>query len=125
MKHGSGPKRQTGKPSSKHDETLASPGPQRGDSGGSASGATGRASEHDETFIVPSGASPDASSPLGARPHPGSGAPSHAGTVIGRYRIIEKIGEGGMGVVFEAEQEKPRRRVALKLIRGGQLADDL
>jgi len=45
-------------------------------------------------------------------------------TVIGGYRVIRPIGEGGMGVVYEAEQQNPRRRVALKLIRGGQLVDD-
>jgi len=35
---------------------------------------------------------------------------------IGRYRIIRKVGEGGMGVVYEAEQDNPRRIVALKVI---------
>lgn len=38
---------------------------------------------------------------------------------IGRYRIIRKIGEGGMGVVFEARQDSPARTVALKAIRPG------
>lgn len=37
---------------------------------------------------------------------------------IGRYRVIREIGRGGMGVVYEAEQESPRRRVALKVMRG-------
>ena len=42
------------------------------------------------------------------------------GTVIGRYRLLQKIGEGGMGVVYMAEQEEPvRRRVALKIIKLG------
>jgi tetratricopeptide (TPR) repeat protein len=39
---------------------------------------------------------------------------------IGHYHILQKVGEGGMGEVFEAEQEKPvRRKVALKLIKWG------
>ena len=39
---------------------------------------------------------------------------------IGRYKILQKIGEGGMGVVFLAEQEKPiKRQVALKVIKSG------
>src|SRR5262245_10280611 len=42
------------------------------------------------------------------------------GTVIGPYRLVEQIGEGGFGVVFLAEQLYPvRRRVALKLIKPG------
>ena len=39
---------------------------------------------------------------------------------IGPYRILRRIGEGGMGIVYEAEQIEPvRRRVALKVIRAG------
>ncbi|UCG58179.1 MAG: serine/threonine protein kinase, partial [Phycisphaerales bacterium] len=42
------------------------------------------------------------------------------GTVIGRYRLLEKIGEGGMAVVYMAEQQEPiRRKVALKIIKLG------
>jgi len=42
------------------------------------------------------------------------------GTVIGPYRLLEQIGEGGFGVVFLAEQQQPvRRRVALKVIKPG------
>ena len=39
---------------------------------------------------------------------------------IGRYRLLQRMGEGGCGVVYLAEQEEPvRRRVALKIIRLG------
>jgi len=38
---------------------------------------------------------------------------------IGDYRIVRELGRGGMGVVFEAEQERPRRRVAVKRVRPG------
>jgi serine/threonine protein kinase len=42
------------------------------------------------------------------------------GKQIGPYKILQKIGEGGCGVVYMAEQEKPiRRRVALKIIKLG------
>jgi serine/threonine protein kinase/Flp pilus assembly protein TadD len=42
------------------------------------------------------------------------------GTVVGRYKLLQEIGEGGMGTVYMAEQEHPvRRRVALKLIKPG------
>jgi serine/threonine protein kinase/tetratricopeptide (TPR) repeat protein len=42
------------------------------------------------------------------------------GTAIGPYKLLQEIGEGGMGTVFMAEQQRPlRRRVALKIIRPG------
>jgi serine/threonine protein kinase len=42
------------------------------------------------------------------------------GTVIGPYKLLQQIGEGGMGVVYMAEQEQPvRRKVALKIIKPG------
>lgn len=43
-----------------------------------------------------------------------------SGAVIGPYKLLQKIGEGGMGVVYMAEQSEPlTRRVALKIIKPG------
>ncbi len=44
---------------------------------------------------------------------------------IGHYLIRRKIGEGGMGVVYLAEQENPRRLVAVKVIRPGFVGRDV
>ena len=47
-------------------------------------------------------------------------ADAAVGDRIGRYKLLQKIGEGGCGVVYMAEQEEPvRRRVALKVIKLG------
>jgi eukaryotic-like serine/threonine-protein kinase len=49
-----------------------------------------------------------------------SGLSEGPGTVIGPYKLMEQIGEGGMGVVYVAEQHQPiRRKVALKIIKPG------
>src|SRR5262245_53149978 len=43
-----------------------------------------------------------------------------SGDRVGRYKLLQEIGEGGCGVVFMAEQEEPvHRRVALKIIKPG------
>ncbi len=43
-----------------------------------------------------------------------------AGTIIGPYKLLEQIGEGGFGLVFMAEQQQPvRRKVALKILKPG------
>jgi WD40 repeat protein/predicted Ser/Thr protein kinase len=47
--------------------------------------------------------------------------PSH----LGRYRLIRLIGQGGMGTVYEAEQDLPRRTVALKVLRAGLASPSL
>ena len=51
---------------------------------------------------------------------PHADAPDGLGVGVGRYRLIERIGSGGCGVVYLAEQQEPvRRKVALKIIRIG------
>jgi len=51
---------------------------------------------------------------------PGISVGEKPGDRIGRYKLLQQIGEGGCGVVFMAEQEEPvRRRVALKIIKPG------
>lgn len=44
---------------------------------------------------------------------------------IGKYQIVGRIGQGGMGVVFEARQDHPRRTVALKVLHTGMGQDGL
>ncbi len=63
------------------------------------------------------------SSPLNPNGSPTSDQPPPAefpGTTIGPYKLLEQIGEGGMGEVWMAEQRQPiQRRVALKIIKAG------
>src|SRR5687767_14962248 len=57
----------------------------------------------------------------------GQGEPAadvHPATIVG-YRILRLLGRGGMGAVYEAEQENPRRVVALKMIRPGLVSASL
>jgi tetratricopeptide (TPR) repeat protein len=56
----------------------------------------------------------------GPRTVNGPGLAECPGTTIGPYKLMEQIGEGGMGLVFVAEQQHPvRRKVALKVIKPG------
>jgi serine/threonine protein kinase len=58
-------------------------------------------------------------SPEGSPSKP-SAAAEPLGTQIGAYRLVEKIGEGGFGEVFLAEQQQPvRRKLALKILKPG------
>ena len=45
--------------------------------------------------------------------------PDASGRVVGRYKLLERIGEGGFGDVYRSEQETPHREVALKIIKLG------
>ena len=75
--------------------------------------------EHDET--ISSGHHEDPTIGIAEGRSPG-GVPLPES--IGDYRVLGVLGEGGMGIVYEAEQSSPRRRVALKVIRGGHFVDD-
>src|SRR3954449_2182035 len=67
------------------------------------------AAENGADFLTPVAPSP-----------PTAAALEKPGDRIGRYKLLEQIGEGGCGIVYMAEQEEPvRRRVALKVIKLG------
>jgi serine/threonine protein kinase len=56
--------------------------------------------------------------PAGTADHPA--VAERPGTVIGPYKLLEQIGEGGFGVVFMAEQQHPvRRKIGLKVLKPG------
>ena len=55
----------------------------------------------------------------------GWSSPEIGSLVAGRYRLLDVVGEGGMGVVYLAEQVSPRRTVALKVIRPGLLSNQV
>jgi WD40 repeat protein/predicted Ser/Thr protein kinase len=81
----------------------------------------------EELLQLDSRAQADASllrSPLAGSLPPGS-APLPPVQAIGRYQVVRVLGEGGMGTVYEAEQDSPRRPVALKVIRAGLTSDFL
>ena len=61
-----------------------------------------------------------------AAPVPGALNLERTGDWIGRYKLIEELGEGGFGVVWRAEQVEPiHREVALKVIRPGMDSRDI
>ncbi len=55
-------------------------------------------------------------------PH-ASGLTTPVGSRIAGYRLVRQVGRGGQGFVYEAVQESPHRRVAVKVLLGGQFAD--
>ncbi|HWX19694.1 MAG TPA: protein kinase [Candidatus Binatia bacterium] len=69
-----------------------------------------RATENGADFLTPIASNPAPTLPAIEKP----------GDRIGRYKLLEPIGEGGCGIVYMAEQEEPiRRKVALKVIKLG------
>src|SRR5262249_29345810 len=65
-------------------------------------------------------APPVAASGTVAQDNPGAGSLEQPGTVIGPYKLLERIGEGGMGTVWMAQQTEPvKRLVAVKLVKAG------
>ncbi|MHC4942732.1 MAG: tetratricopeptide repeat protein [Planctomycetota bacterium] len=82
-----------------------------GDDSGLRAKVTNLLSAHDKagTFLETPPVDPDAML-----------EPETTGSRIGRYKILQKIGEGGFGTVYMAEQEEPvKRKVALKIIKLG------
>ena len=49
-----------------------------------------------------------------------SGTPLAPGARVGSWRLLARLGEGAMGEVWEAEQDRPHRRAALKVVRAGR-----
>jgi serine/threonine protein kinase len=74
-------------------------------------------SAHDQgSGFLPDDAPDEETATFGAEPN----FSEEIGTVIGHYKLLEKLGEGGFGSVWAAEQKEPvRRRVALKIIKLG------
>ena len=72
--------------------------------------------QHDETKLGPESSAID----VGSTEDAVSKSKPAKSRVIGPYKILQEIGQGGMGTVYMAEQSVPvRRRVALKLVRSG------
>jgi serine/threonine protein kinase/tetratricopeptide (TPR) repeat protein len=81
------------------------------------------ANDADDTFFAQPLARPSlltSVAPVATGPGLQSPSPQPEAERIGRYKLIQKIGEGGCGVVYMAEQQEPvRRKVALKVIKLG------
>src|SRR5207245_116849 len=85
-----------------------------------------KAYEQAGSFLEPPGPAGNGESEDGSHPAqptaycPLPSATEVPGTMIGPYKLLQQIGEGGMGVVWMAEQTQPvQRKVALKVIKAG------
>ena len=80
-----------------------------------STGLGGQTGSSDRSFDERVGAAAPARAEVNRSPH------SHIGT----YRIVRLLGEGGMGAVYEAEQDHPRRTVALKVVKSAWAGPEL
>ena len=78
--------------------------------------------EEDPTISVSGG--PDGEATMSSEDNQRRRAVPELPFTVAGYRILSQLGQGGMGVVWEAEQEHPKRRVALKVMRRDHLVDD-
>jgi serine/threonine protein kinase len=89
----------------------------------SVSRLQGPAAESGHTVAEPPGGTPDDGDFVLAESSDGDSQPppdEAVGTCVGPYKLLQLIGQGGMGAVYVAEQERPvKRRVALKVIKPG------
>jgi hypothetical protein len=72
----------------------------------------------DDASTSPTDPDPEGQPTVAMPARPAADAAHQPGDVIGHYKVLEILGEGGFGVVYLAEQTEPvRRRVALKIIK--------
>jgi WD40 repeat protein len=94
-------------------------GPGPGSGSGNAGATDGRAREQSSSTL--SGAADS----FGLQASAGLGGVFAAGDRLGPVTIVQLLGAGGMGLVYEATQDRPARRVAVKLLRTGAAAPGL